>query len=63
MIASFTGASYGYLGGILFTTFKEADIGTTILIVSWMLFAGMFSTCNSLPFTSSWIKYIAVRFT
>lgn len=63
MISSFTGASYGFLGGILFPTPKDADIGTPILIVPWMLFAGMFSTNDSLPFSFDWIKYIAVRFT
>ena len=62
VISSFTGASYGFLGGIIFPTPKEADQGAPILIVPWMLFAGMFSTNESLPFSFDWIKYISVRF-
>jgi hypothetical protein len=61
VISSFTGASYGFLGGIIFPTPKEADQGAPMLIVPWMLFGGMFSTNDSLPFSFDWIKYIAVR--
>jgi ABC-type multidrug transport system ATPase subunit len=63
ILCSFTGGSYGLLAGIIFPTPEEAAPASNLLIVPWMLYAGLFSTNNSLPFSFNWLKYISVILT
>lgn len=60
IICSFVGTSYGYFGAVLFSTTREADVGTQLLFIPWVSFSGMLSTDNSMSFTSGWLRYLSV---
>jgi ABC-type multidrug transport system ATPase subunit len=61
IICSFVGTSYGYLVGIVFPTTQEADLGSHVVLIPWIVFSGMFCTNTSFSFTSGWLKYLSVR--
>lgn len=63
ILCSFTGGSYGLLAGVIFPSQLESAPASQILIVPWMLYAGLFSTTDSLPLSFGWLKYISVKFT